>query len=85
MNCNIKLIIKIAVSLLVFLVVSYTMKYYQPAVGGSIAVNQLEDSYSSSASVKIWQDFKNNWIFCYGVLVIALFFTDIRKLFKKDY
>lgn len=80
-----RVLIKLAIAVIVFAVASNIMAYYQPAIGGSIAVGQLEDSYSSSAGVKMWQDFKNNWIVFYGVFVIALFATDLKRLFKKKY
>lgn len=84
-NYSVKLLIKIVLSTVGFLIIATAMKYYQTSIGGSVAVGQLEDSYSSSANMKMWQDFKNNWIIGYGFLVLILFFTDIKKLFSKKY
>jgi hypothetical protein len=81
---NIKLLIKLAVAAIVFLAISTGMTYYQPAIGGSIAVSQLQDSYSSSTGVKVWQNFKDYWIAAYGIFVIALFATDLKRLFNKN-
>lgn len=85
MERHIKIVIKIIISVVLFVAISSIMKYYQPAIGGSIAVSQLEDSYSSSAGVKMWQDFKDNWIIGYGLIVIVLFSTDLVRLFKRKY
>lgn len=85
MNHYTRIVIKLAISIGLYIAISTLMKYYQPAIGGSIAVSQLEDSYSSSASVKVWKDLKNNWIVGYGVLVAALFFTDVKRVLRKKY
>lgn len=85
MSYAIKLTIKLAIAASVFFIASNIMTYYQPSIGGTFTVGQIEDSYSSSAKVKMWQDFKNNWIIAYGLLVLALFATDLKRLFKKKY
>lgn len=85
MNYNLKLVVKLTISAVIFIGVASIMKYYQPTIGGSIAVGQLEDSHSSGAGVKMWQDFKSNWIIGYGLFVLILFFNDLIRLFRKKY
>lgn len=80
---NIRVVAKIIISLILFIVIDMLMRYYEPSIGGNIAVKQLEDSYSSSANVKMWQEVKNNWFLGYIVLVVFIFINDIKRLFKN--
>ena len=84
MTTKMKIIIKFAVSAVLYLVLSTIMTYYQTVIGSNIAVGQLEDSYSSTANLHMWNDIKDHWIIGYVVLVILIFSGNIKNLLIKN-
>ena len=77
------LAVKVFISAVVLAICIGVTTYYQPVVGASFALDQLNDNYSSNVGVKFWQTFKDTWVYGYILLVGLMFMNNIKKLFKK--
>jgi hypothetical protein len=57
---------------------------FEPSIAGQVAVQQLNDSYASTAGMTTYQSVKNWFWITYIVVPVLVFFSDIKKLFKKN-
>lgn len=83
MKLDVGIFIKIITAIVILVLCITVSSYFHPIMGANFAVDQLQDSYSSSVGVKFWQGFKNNWIYLYIVFVILLFANNFKDMFTK--
>lgn len=70
---------KFIIASIACIIIGLTFNYLSPAIGGGLAVDQLNDSHTASADVKMWQDLKNNLYIFYVLIFIATFGNDVYK------
>lgn len=86
MNMWLKFSMKFIISLVIYTLISLFIAHMQPAIGGSIAVSQLQDSYTSSIGVGFWKTIKNLSFLLLPIILLSVFANDIYRLFiKKQY
>jgi hypothetical protein len=68
--------------MLLFVIPSF-INAYIPVIDGSFAVNQLNDSIDSNASMKLYEGFKSNLLWIYLVIPIILFMPEIIRLGRR--
>lgn len=76
-----KFLVKAFFTILLMVALTVFGNAYEPVISGQVAVQQLNDSYDSSANMTIYQSFKNwSWV-GYILIPVLIFFKDIKKLF----
>lgn len=71
------------VSIVLIVLTSVVFNAFEPTISGQVAVGQLQDTVSSSASMDLYRNFRDYFWITYLVIPFLVFFTDIIKLIKK--
>lgn len=78
-----KLIFKVILAVLIIVPIATLIKIYSPVIGAGTVIDQLNDDYSSHASVKVWENVKRWQGLFYVGVVVVLFGGDIARKFNK--
>lgn len=74
---------KMLITVIVLIVFTAIMNYFNPAISSQLGVGQLEDSYTAKASLDMWNDFRNYYFLIYILVPVIIFFSDIVYIIRK--
>lgn len=81
-----KVIFKVIFTIVLIVLISVIVSSFEPVVSSKFAVNQLQDTYNSNATLTIYERIKDwSWVL-YLFIIFIVFINDIKKLIggKKD-
>lgn len=78
-----KLVLKGAFTLALITLLSTVLNAFEPAISGQVAVQQLNDSIESNATMTLYNNLKQNAWVGYVAIPFIVFFKDIKSLFNK--
>lgn len=79
-----KILVKAIITVVVLAGLTMLLNSLEPVVSGQLAVNQLNDTWTSNSNLTLYNDIKSySWI-GYIIIPLLVFFTDIKKLLTNS-